>query len=519
MQPLSNPGKTTAIGQSPARGRLVAAAVEWRWHHLALAGVALLMLAPVLTIPTHIPVEYNEGWNAYFTQRAIDPASGPLYPPATALISNNYPPLSFYIVGAAARVIGDPIVAGRLVALFSLLAVALMAGRLARLAGAAPRWAVATTILFLYYVTMFFPRYVAMDDPQWSAHAVMLVGLGALFRSGAGRVRADAGAVAAAALLIVTGLFIKHNLLALPAAVTLWLLIVDRRAAAIWCATGLAATLAALAVIDLKFGGNFVVDVLQHKRGFNPDGLAAGAIGQLYFIPLIGVAATLVKRRRELHPGVTLLLIFAAIAVPLGICERAGDGVSSNAHFEAAIALAILAGVGLSIASDRRPGTSLLGAPVMLVLLALPLLLLLPSRIVRGATAVATLNEQAAAWDRMEAKIAATPGPVACELLAVCYWAGKDFEWDFFNQAERLRAGAPLAPLGDRIAGRQFAAIALTRKPGFADSDGQRLPQPLPRLIERYYRPAMTAPLDTVLMVPRAGDAATVRLAAADGSR
>jgi uncharacterized membrane protein len=41
----------------------------------------------------------------------------PLYPSHDKLITNNYPPLSFYIVGALGWLIGDMVLAGRLLSL------------------------------------------------------------------------------------------------------------------------------------------------------------------------------------------------------------------------------------------------------------------------------------------------------------------------------------------------------------------------------------------------------------------
>lgn len=44
------------------------------FNMLLLAGVALvafLLLGPILTIPLHILLNYNEGWNAYFASRAV----------------------------------------------------------------------------------------------------------------------------------------------------------------------------------------------------------------------------------------------------------------------------------------------------------------------------------------------------------------------------------------------------------------------------------------------------------------
>ncbi len=87
------------------------------------AGVALGLMHIACVIGFHVPFDPNEGWNAYFAQAAA--ATGSPYPAAQSLMINNYPPLSFYLVGALARLTGDAVIAGRIVALASLFALAL----------------------------------------------------------------------------------------------------------------------------------------------------------------------------------------------------------------------------------------------------------------------------------------------------------------------------------------------------------------------------------------------------------
>ncbi len=59
-----------------------------------LAGVVLYCsMAPLLSILRYLPLDPNEGWNAYFGDAAIH--GNVLYPPADALITHHYPPLSF----------------------------------------------------------------------------------------------------------------------------------------------------------------------------------------------------------------------------------------------------------------------------------------------------------------------------------------------------------------------------------------------------------------------------------------
>ncbi|HYK80456.1 MAG TPA: hypothetical protein VEU95_12550, partial [Micropepsaceae bacterium] len=73
--------------------------------------IALIALAYRSTLL--IAINYNEGWNAYHATAAL--SGGRLYYPANALVTNNYPPLSFIIVGMVSNIVGDAIFAGRLV--------------------------------------------------------------------------------------------------------------------------------------------------------------------------------------------------------------------------------------------------------------------------------------------------------------------------------------------------------------------------------------------------------------------
>ena len=75
---------------------------------LVLAGAVLYW--PLQALFAHIPLSYNEGWNAFHALRLR--SGGPLYPPVAPALFINYPPLSFYIVGSLASLIGDDIFAG-----------------------------------------------------------------------------------------------------------------------------------------------------------------------------------------------------------------------------------------------------------------------------------------------------------------------------------------------------------------------------------------------------------------------
>src|SRR3981081_31218 len=65
-----------------------------------------------------IEIWLTEGWNAYFQDAAASGAR--LYPASDALIVNNYPPLSFYVIGLLGKGLGDDLFVGRALSLVSL---------------------------------------------------------------------------------------------------------------------------------------------------------------------------------------------------------------------------------------------------------------------------------------------------------------------------------------------------------------------------------------------------------------
>ena len=65
---------------------------------------AYFLAWPVWRSQFLIEIWLTEGWNAYFQDAAASGAR--LYPEASSLTVNNYPPLSFYFVGLLGRLCG-----------------------------------------------------------------------------------------------------------------------------------------------------------------------------------------------------------------------------------------------------------------------------------------------------------------------------------------------------------------------------------------------------------------------------
>jgi hypothetical protein len=218
-----------------------------------LALALVLALYPLIRAFWDFEIDFNEGWNGYFQLRAM--AGQPLYTGYPAYFANNYPPLSFYLVGALGRVIGDPVLAGRLVSLAALGGIAWASGSIVRAAGGG-KWerllAVATCVLLF---AAFATDYLGMDDPQLLGQAFATAAL-AVHLGGAPGTGPTTRRTLLAALLVAVSVLTKHNLILVPLLITGDVLLRGTgRQRAAWIASGTA--LAALgAALLWALGGS-----------------------------------------------------------------------------------------------------------------------------------------------------------------------------------------------------------------------------------------------------------------------
>lgn len=474
------------------RERRAGAAAFW----IFAVVVAALYLPLLWSIAARIPASYDEGWNAYNAEAAI--GGGMLYPPRDALIADNYPPLSFYVVGGLGRLVGDDIIAGRLIAAASLLVVAGNVFLVLRALDAQPLDCGFGALLFLAYTGTFFRGYVAIDEPQWLGHALETGGLVIFLKSRGGR---PAGlGLLAPALMAIAG-FVKANLVPLPLAVMIWCAIYDRALLRRWLAIGIALGATIAAACYLRFGADFISDVLLQPRPYSLTRLLIAARKHLGPLLLpIGGGVWLYLRAGD-KPPVRLILLWAALGGALGLIFVGGAGVNYNAFFDLAIALCVAA--GLLVAELRRGGAGRLLAAAVMLLLAVPPLTRVPGRLAAFAADLGHRAEQRRAGREDIAFLAAQPGPAACEMLALCYWAGKAEQIDFFNTEQKIIEGA-VAPdvLIDRLDRRWYGAIALTDNP----PREEQLPPKVMARLRANYRLARVSPNGWTILVPvRAG--------------
>jgi hypothetical protein len=398
---------------------------------------AIAMVWPLVRLGIHYPLDVNESWNALMADRAM--GNGEVYPSIHGTFFNNYPPLSFYIVGLAGRVIGDNIIAGRLISLASILIIGANIGWIVRNLGGQPRPAILAGVLFLGIMAKGFPGYTAMNDPQLLAQAVMSFGF-AVFSAGPRQLKN----VAAGALIMVTAGFIKHNIFAMPLAATLWLAQYNRPMLVRWLVLSLALLAACFALCDAFFGADFFAQLTQ-PRFYHPM-TALKSLGRIqdFIVPLIVWAAIAVQLKPDPRLRMVTYLIIAG-AIEYGLTQP-GDGVAWNCFFDWAIGACVGLGVGLSrlgeVGSARRFG--LVRTEVLIVVALAIRQILLPSHeLLHLPAALADLRMQEAGLAPDLAFMRAHPGPAVCEEMAICYWSGHQSLLDLFGTSQARRHGLP----------------------------------------------------------------------------
>src|SRR5215470_2539525 len=217
--------------------------IEWMLYATAAWSFAW----PVYRAFLNIEIENNEGWNAYFADAAM--GRMPLYPSADQLITNNYPPLSFYIVGLIGRFVGDPVLAGRLLSLVSVVAIATAIALSVRRLGGSGVAARISAAFFVATMSRFFISYVGMNEPQLLGEAIMAFAFLAFLIARSN----DRGYVWPVLVMAFAG-FVKHNIIAMPLTAFAWLGMNRRREALKCLCAAIVVIVAGIAICYVSFG-------------------------------------------------------------------------------------------------------------------------------------------------------------------------------------------------------------------------------------------------------------------------
>jgi MFS family permease len=466
-------------------------AIFWGACALLLGVVVLGMTAPLLTLGRFIPLDANEGWNAYFGDAAIH--GGVLYPPADALITNNYPPLSFYIVGGIGYLTGNNIFAGRAIALASLLFVAWSIYYWLRSSGSSPRIGLLGGLIFLAYAVTYGRAYVAMNDPQWLAHAVMMSGLLVLWNA-----RDDTRRIVLAAVLMMAAGWIKHLLIPLPLAVSAWLLWHSRPTFAKWVLS-LAVTLAIAGALAWWLYGLRLFESLHEPRQYLRFKAVAEFTGALrWFAPLV-VLWVIALARDHLSERLGFVSVYALISAAVAVFAAGGAGVDVNAFFDVLIATTLAA--ALAVEQLSRP-LQMSWGPLAALGLAISIVGYTVSLAPLQLEKIRSVDAQErAALEDIQLIRQDGQGRAACEELGLCYWARSAFMVDFFYFGQKLKTGVvPMSACATTFERSNISLVQLEANPRFR---AKLLPSYCDALIGAHYHPVHTSSFGPLLTTSR----------------
>lgn len=392
-------------------------------------------LVPIGHMGMLIELSYNEGWNVFNAQRVVE--HQPLYPAAASWTANNYPAFSFWILGELHSLTHDYLFTARTVSLLSLLLVSMMLGWIAHFLGTSKFAAVLTSLFCMGSFCALCSSYVGMDDPQMLGHAFMLGGLCIYLRY-----RESRTGLAFAALFFVAGGCVKHNLVDLPLAVGLDLLLRDRTKAAWFSLCGIFLTVVAI-FLNIHFGGPYFLKMLLAPRPYSSSRFFQSLLdfyGPLLVPTVLAIVIAVRFHRDSQRRFVSLWFLTAAL---LGAYFGGGVGVAINANFDSLLAMTLLLGFFFDtqlqhMEMNPTPWWNRWATATLFAWLLIPLLLS------GNSNPVARLAEDSASSERFQYAVnllRSLPGPALCESLLLCYYADKPFVYDGFNATRQIEFG------------------------------------------------------------------------------
>jgi hypothetical protein len=430
--------------------------------YFALVCALLLPIGNLISLGFTFEVNYNEGWNVYNADRLIH--SELIYDDNYWRV-NNYPIGSFLFVIAANALFHNLLLSGRLVAMVSFAAIGVFAAMAVRRFGGGrtdAAFGAACAMGFCYLVA---PAWIIADDPQTLGEAVMLGALVSYVARPPDRLN-----LLRTAFFVVLGAFVKHNLVAIPLAITLDLAFRSPRRLPLWLASCAGCAAGFLGLTQILAGGDFIGHLMS-PRIFRWYGARYHLMKyiRLFKFPLAAVA---LRASLVLTGDKMILAAWGAISIISATILSGFEGTSYNMFQDAAVFLGVAAGIMMSELreSEIRGGLATVLASALPFFVAEPLLARAPDTAVRAYHWHALLESDRQRQEVFltDAKYISTQyivdgrGPAICESLLLCYVAGQPFILDPFNSRQYMLSGRlDQGELIRRIAASEFAVIQL----------------------------------------------------------
>ncbi len=404
---------------------------------------------PLLSIEALPSRNYNEGWNAYRQWMTVQ--GQPLYGARNALWTTNYPFLSFHIIGLLGRTKANMVLTGRIVSFASLLAVASCFGGMVRGATGSWRSAVYGGLLLMASLAAYDGSARVADDPEMLSAAFASFGLFAAWRATRGLPW-----LALAGLAFSCSLFTKHDYIAFPLSVAVYLLFTHNwRGLAVFGVTGVAAS-AALLALSFHLDGQYFFAEFLAKRAYASGNLFSELWRYLlHFSVPLGIAAVALwwVRGIEARGFLLTLLLFTHL---LAIGFAGGDGVAANVFYPALIA--DLLTCIMAICRLQRDGSHFF-KPALLVISCVTAIIV-PFQVHTDIASQRRLPGSTAAARQAIALLQTLKGPAICEDILLCYEAGKPLDYDPYYVRDQIVIGhEPEAGIVALLQAQHYAAI------------------------------------------------------------
>jgi hypothetical protein len=493
-------GSALAARLVPPARRSVAIYLFALFAGLVVFCAILLVADNVLSIGFAFEKNYNEGWNVYNTERFFNHE---LIYDANYWRVNNYPIGSFLVIAATDLLVDNLLLSGRIVALISLATIAVLAAVATRRFGGDHLDAVFGGGCALGFCYLVAPSWLIVDDPQSLGEAVMLGALVSYISRPLDRL-----SLLRTAFLVALAGFTKHNLVAIPVAITLDLALRSPRRMPFWLACCGGFAVGFLGLTQVVAGGSFIEHLLS-PRIFTWYGVRYHLMKylRLFKFPLVAI---IFGSRLVCSGDRGVLAAWGIVSVAVAAIFSGFEGTSYNMFQDAAVFLGVAAGIMLyelrlhiAASGDVHGRFTQVVVGVLALLLAQPILARTPDAVVKvfdGRTLLDSNRRAEEAFLADARYIAERPGPAICESLLLCYMAGKSFVLDPFNSRQYILAGKlDEGELIRRIVAREFGVIQVRADicddPETASCHILHYPQKFNRFtdetlytIDRYYR-------------------------------
>jgi hypothetical protein len=418
---------------------------------LAALVMVIMLLAPISRMMASGSINYNEGWNAYHQQTASQ--GKPLYGEAPKFITNNYPPISFHLVGLASRLTGNVNQTGRWVAFGSLVLLTVLCGAIVHHFTASMPLAIFTAFNAVIWIAFYRADRIGMNDPQLLGMVFSFLGLYLYIRS-----PDNSGWLVLSALIFAISLLTKHNLLALPAAVGLHLLLKKNwKDVALWGGTIVASSVFLLGLSQWYDGPYFFAHLVA-ARSMKGWLIRITEYAMTFQLPLvIAVVWALRDGVVTMRHILVLCLLFANV---VAFVFAGGIGVDRNIFFDSMFSMVIIGSLVFAVIAPyaarlRQRGLllgALLFAPSAGVALGIPLIL----RTDWSSWKLNMVSDHAQESAFVTGVLRSQAGPALCEDLLLCFHAGKALLYEPFFVFNSLKVG--------RLQESELVALVESRK-------------------------------------------------------